>query len=48
MIALVGPALLGIDLAAAAKDYEAKHGGGGRISAGQARPGTASSCEPSG
>ncbi len=30
VIALVGPALLGIDLAAAAKDYEAKHGGGGK------------------
>ncbi len=27
VIALVGPALLGIDLVAAAKDYEAKHGG---------------------
>ena len=30
VIALVGPALLGIDLPAAAKDYEAKHGGGGK------------------
>ncbi len=27
VIALVGPALLGIDLVSAAKDYEAKHGG---------------------
>jgi putative transport protein len=30
VIALVGPALLRIDLAAAAKDYEQKHGGGGK------------------
>ena len=30
VIALVGPALLRIDLAAAAKDYEAKHGGGSK------------------
>jgi putative transport protein len=30
VIALVGPALLGIDLPAAAKDYEQKHGGGGK------------------
>ena len=47
VIALVGPALLRIDLAAAAKDYEAKHGGTARISAGRARPGTAGSCAPS-
>jgi putative transport protein len=30
IIALVGPALLRIDLVAAAKDYEQKHGGGGK------------------
>ena len=30
VIALVGPALLGIDLVAACKDYEEKHGGGGK------------------
>jgi putative transport protein len=30
VIALVGPALFGIDLVAACKDYEAKHGGAGK------------------
>jgi putative transport protein len=30
VIALIGPALFGIDLVAACKDYEAKHGGAGK------------------
>jgi len=34
VIAVIGPKLLGIDLVAACKDYEAKHGGGSRPSAG--------------
>src|SRR5258708_27170993 len=38
VIAVIGPKLLGIDLVAACKDYEEKHGGGKKQGAG---PGTA-------
>ena len=40
VIAVLGPKLLGIDLVAACKDYEEKHGGGKKEWAGRARPGT--------
>ena len=47
VIALLGPALLRIDLVAACKDYEEKHGGSARSWAAPARPGTAGRCAPS-
>ena len=46
VLALIGPALLGIDLEAACKRYEEKHGGK-KERAAPARPGTNSSCAPS-
>src|SRR2546429_458627 len=45
VIALVGPALLRIDLVAACKEYEEKQGGKKEV--GGARPGTAGKCEHS-
>ena len=43
VLALIGPALLGIDLEAACKRYEEKHGGKKEVG-GPARPGTSLSC----
>ena len=44
VLALFGPAMLGIDLEAACKRYEEKHGGGKKKRVVPARPGTNSSC----
>ena len=44
MIAMIGPKLLGIDLVAACKDYEEKHGAARRNWVARARPGTAGRC----
>ena len=46
VLALFGPALLGIDLEAECKRYEEEHGGRKRPAA-PARPGTDSNCAPS-
>ena len=47
ILALIGPGLLGIDLEAACKRYEEKHGGTKELG-GPGRPGTGSRCAPSG
>ena len=46
VIAVIGPKLLGIDLVAACKDYEEKHGGGKKELGGPGTAGHAGRCAP--